>query len=56
MTPLVVDALDKQSDCSSASSGVARTKKRRVEYKDRMLLCFLRDLRVLLVLLKAVAG
>ena len=58
MTPLVVDALDRQSDWSSASNGVARTKKRRVEYKDCILFfwLFLRGLRVLLVLLKAVAG
>ena len=33
MTPLVLDALDKQSDCSSAST-IAR--KKIVEYKDRM--------------------
>ena len=36
MTPLLVDALDRQSDCSSASKGVAAARKRRVEYVNRI--------------------
>ena len=34
----MVDALAKQSDCSSASNGVAAARTRRIEYVDRMLL------------------
>lgn len=40
MTPLVVDAWARQSDCSSASNGVAATRKRRVVYTDRIFVVF----------------
>ena len=58
MTPLVVDALDRQSDCSSASSGVAAARRKRVEYVDRIMTCWLalKDSLVQLDLLRAVAG
>ena len=58
MTPLVDDAWARQSDCSSASNGVAAARKRRVEYADRILRCLLacNDLLILTDLLKAVAG
>ena len=69
MTPLVEEPWARQSDCSSASNGVAAARSIRVEYIDRILsvlwglkgfwICWFdnrADLVFFLVLLKAVAG
>lgn len=58
MTPLLGDAWARQSDCSSASNGVAAARKRRAEYTDRILryVVALQYLLMFMDSLKAVAG